>query len=213
MKAYVLFSHLPVLLSMVYAAIVFNRLGKQLQVFCSFLMLSGLVQLVSLIFWLKQVNNLPLLHIYVPLGFFCLTLFYHNVLKDIINKYILWAVLFLFVGFSVVNTIFFQPINTYNSNALTVESVLIVIYSLSTFTLMLNNIAREKKMNSIQSLNWVNSGLFIYYASSLFIFYFGSSLAVHSAPLVAKYAWAFHAFFSIVMYVFFIIGLWKAQRN
>ena len=213
MKTYVILSHIPVLVSILYAALSFQKLGRHIRIFCSFLLLSGLVQLVSLLLWLKQINNLPLLHIYVPLGFLCLTLFYHNVLKDIINKYILWAVLFLFVAFSVINTVFFQPINTYNSNALTVESILVVIYSLSTFTLMLNNIAREKKINMIQSLNWINSGLFIYYTSSLFIFYFGSSLAVHSAPLVAKYAWAFHAFFSIVMYTLFIVGLWKAQRN
>lgn len=213
MKTYVILSHIPVLISILYAALSFKKLGRHIRIFCSFLLLSGVVQLVSLLLWLKQINNLPLLHIYVPAGFLCLTLFYQSVLKDIINKHILRAVLFLFVAFSIINTIFFQHINTYNSNALTVESILIVIYSLSTFTLMLNNIAREKKISMIQSLNWINSGLFIYYTSSLFIFYFGSSLAVHSAPLVAKYAWAFHAFFSIVMYTLFIIGLWKAQRN
>ncbi|MES2689822.1 MAG: hypothetical protein V4658_05425 [Bacteroidota bacterium] len=213
MKIYVLLSHIPVLVSILYAAFSFHKLGRHIRIFCSFLLLSGLVQLVSLVLWFKQVNNLPLLHFYVPLGLACLTFFYHSILKSIINRYILWGLLCLFMLFSIINTLFIQPINTYNSYALTVESILIVIYSLSSFIFMLNSIPGGVNAKAIKSLNWINSGLFIYYTSSLLIFYFGSILAVHSAPAIARYAWAMHAFFSVTMYVFFTIGLWKEQHN
>lgn len=211
--AYMLCSHAPVLASIVYASAVYRKLGKHVRIFYWFLLLSGLVQLSSLALWFKQVNNLYLLHVYVPLGFGCLTFFYHSILKGIIHRQVLWIILLLFVAFSIINSAFIQLPHTYNSYALTIESILIVIYSLSTFTFTLNSIARETRISRIQSLNWINSGLFIYYTSSLLIFYFGSHLAVHKAPIVAKYAWAFHAFFSIIMYVFFTIGLWKEQRN
>jgi hypothetical protein len=213
MFVYMVFSHIPVLASIAYATASYNKLGKHLRIFYYFLLLSGVVQLISLVLWLNRQNNLYLLHFYVPLGFACLTFFYQSILEGIIHRYILWIVLCCFLVFSLINTLFLQPLNNYNSYALTMESVLIIIYSLSTFTFTLNSIAKGTRVSAIQSLNWINSGLFIYYTSSLLIFYFGSALAVHSAPLVAKYAWALHAFFSIIMYVFFTIGLWKEQRN
>lgn len=211
-KAIIAGSHLPVVVSVIYALIGYRHFNRPLQVFTCFLFVSGLIQLLSLVLWFANINNLPLLHLYVPLGFVLLSWFYSVVLKGFISPRVLRLTALLFVLFSLINSLWLQPWLTYNSNALVVGSVLIIIYSLSAFIFLLNTIFREQRSDYVNGLNWINSGLFIYYASSLVVFWFGQLLTVRYATTAIRYTWAVHAFVSAWMYVFFIIGLWKRSR-
>lgn len=210
-KLLIIFSHLPVFITVGYTLAIYKNLEGGLKVFSYFLFFSGIIQLISLILWYNNQNNLPLLHLYVPIGFICLCFFYKKILAEFIHPNIIWLILILFTAFSVINTFFFQHINTYNSSALTVESILLIILSLSTFLFLLNSIFKEYP--SLKSINWINSGIFIYYSSSLLIFYFGDYLASLSPSVFLKYTWLIHAIFSIIMYIFFFLGLWKRQTN
>jgi hypothetical protein len=62
-------------------------------------------------------------------------------------------------------------------------------------------------------LTWINSGLFIYYVSSLLIFYFGQVITDTFSKELNRYMWIFHAFFSLVMYSCFFVGLWKRPKS
>lgn len=203
------FASIPVILVCIYALFVFRELGSELRIFTYFLFLSGIIELFSKILWFQSVNNLPLLHIYVAVGFVLQVWFYHSVLKGFINPNVIWGVAGLFTIFTIVNSIFIQPIDTFNSNATTVQSILILIFSLSTYLLMLNDIVREKRVNLLGSLNWINSGLFVYYASSLLIFYFSNTIFSYFSATANKYLWSVHALFLVVMNLCFFIGLWK----
>lgn len=202
-------AHIPVLIAVGYAAVRYRELGPELKVFSWFLFLSGVIQFVSLYFWFHHWNNMPLLHVYVAGGFVCLAWFYKMVLGGWINAGIIWLAAALFLLFSVVNSLFIQPVLTFNSNALTVESVLIVILSLFTFLFLLNDSVKERGGQGIISLNWINSGLFIYYSSSLLFFYFGSTIMQQFSVNLSQYAWIYHSFFSVVMYTCFSIGIWR----
>lgn len=212
-RLFIIASHIPVFLCTVYSAAVFKKLEEPLRSFCYFVFISGLIQLLSLLLWIRHRNNMPLLHIYVPLGFVCLTQFYSRILKNFISEKLLWGVLLAFVALSLLNSCLFQPLYTCNSYALVLESTLVIIYSFSTFIFMLNSIFKERKASLFTSLNFINSGLFVYYVSSLLVFYCGTVLAVYSSSALIKSAWLFHAFFSVTMYVFFIVGLAKRPRN
>ncbi len=207
------FAFVPVFITAAYGVIIYRRLGRELKVFSWFLFLSGFIQLVSTIIWYNGKNNLPLLHLYVAVGFVCLAWFYSVVLKGFINQKIIWGAALLFTIFTVVNSLFIQNIYSFNSNALTVESVVIIILSLFTYMVLLNDIVREKRKHLIQSLNWINSGLFIYYTSNLLIFYFGEVITHTFSKDLNRYTWVFHTFFLLVMYSCFFVGLWKRPRN
>lgn len=210
-KLFIIFSHLPVFITVGYSLTIYKNLEGGLKVFSYFLFFSGVVQLVSLILWYNNHNNLPLLHVYVPVGFIYLCLFYKKILAEFIHPTIIWITLVAFTAFSVVNTFCFQTVYTYNSSALTIESILLIILSLSTFLFLLNSIFKEYP--SLKSINWINSGIFIYYSSSLLIFYFGDYLASLSPSIFLKYTWLLHAVFSMIMYSFFFFGLWKRRTN
>jgi predicted ferric reductase len=161
---------------------------------------------------------MPLLHFYVVAGFLLLALFYKEVLSEYINTRIIWFVAILFSLFSIFNSIWLQPIKSFNSNALTVQSVLILIVTIFTYIVFLNKIVKEKNKKDIPALNWINSGLFIYNASNLLIFYFGSSMMrsaiVKKLPVeMVVGTWLLHAFFLAIMYICFLIGLFKAQKE
>lgn len=207
------FSLVPNLIVAAYALFVFKKLPVELKTFVWFILLSAIIELVSRIFWLNSKNNMPLLHIYVAGGFFCLALFYQEVLKGFIDKNIIRGTIMAFLLFTILNSLFIQNIYTFNSYALTVESILIVIFSLSTYMLMLNDIVKNERISIIKSLNWINSGLFIYYASSLLIFYFGDHFNRTFPRNFILQTWVLHSFFSVVMYCCFFVGLWNRPRN
>lgn len=209
----VTYAAVPVVITAIYALIVYKRLARELQIFCWFIFLSAVVQVASEVLWFQSKNNLPLLHIYVAVGFLCLSWFYGAVLKDIISRKLMVVVAAAFTVFTIVNGIYIQGVLKYASHSLTVESILIIILTLSTFILLLDESVKESRARIVGSVHWINSGLFLYYTSSLLIFYFGEVITHRFSRATSMYTWTLHFFFMTVMYVCFFIGLWKQPRN
>src|SRR4051812_35471921 len=105
-KWIILLSCIPVFAATTYAALFYKRLKKELQIFSWFLFLSGLVQLVSVILWWYNINNMPLLHLYVAAGFVCLAWFYKTVLGDFIDRRIIPGITLIFLVFTIFNSLF-----------------------------------------------------------------------------------------------------------
>lgn len=208
-KYIIVLSHLPIFITALYALKVFKQLNTELKAFTYFLFISALFQLISLVLWFYQKNNLPVLHALVALGSVSLIYFYATVLKGYVNKLVLQVTnLLLFAG-TVLNSLFVQGIYTFNSYAITLQSIVIIILSLSTYMLLLNKIVKEKRKDSLKSINLINSGLFIYNSSTLIIFFFGDVITGSFSVTFNRYAWVLHSLFSIVMYSCFFSGLWK----
>lgn len=205
-------SHLPILLSALYTFIYFKKFSKPLQIFSYSIFFSSVIQFISLLLWFYRVNNMPLLHLYVIGQILLLGWFYQKVLGGYINVRIIWFVTILFSIFSIINSFFFQNIFSFNSYAITFQSVLITIVTIFSYIVFLNKIVQQENSNDILSLNWINSGLFIYHASNLLIFYFGASILGKISADLGLQSWILHSFFSIIMYTCFLVGLYKAPK-
>lgn len=208
-----LIPYLPLLVLCGYAILKYDRFQTELWPFIWYIFLSTLVQLLSEVSILFQLNNLPILHFFVPTSFLLLTEFYNRILNDHLNKLILRVIGWAFVVFSLINTFFVQLLWTFNSNSLTVESIVLVIISLSTFMLLIGAEAKEQKGTSLLSLQWINSGLFLYHTSNLLLFYFGKIIMHSFSSGLSQYTWLLHSLFATIMYVFFFIGLWKSPKQ
>lgn len=196
-----------------YAWYQYKRLPPAIRMFTWYIFLTALIQVPYTILGLNLKNNLFLLHLHVLLGSVVLALFYRVVLKSFVNPLIITSIAVLFTFFTVLNSLFFQPFYAaINSYALTTQAVLVVIFSLSTFIVLLNNAAKETQKDIITSLHWINSGLFIYYSSNLLIFYFSNFILRSYSGRINLYAWLANCFFLTVMYIFFIVGLWKNRK-
>lgn len=208
-KIIIILSHLPVFAIALYALFIYPRLKPELKLFAWFLFCSGILQLLSLILWFMHTNNLFILHLLVPLGFVFLAAYYRTLLKDFLDPAVLTFTAIGFVAFSFVNTLYLQPLAVFNSNALTVECVLLLILSMSAYTLFLNKSVDRQNRESFAGLNWVNSGLFVYHASTLLIFYFGEYITSNIGLELSRYTWVVHSVFSVIMYFCFWRGLWN----
>jgi hypothetical protein len=207
-----------IVITALYGIILFRKLHQSLRYFCWFLFMSGATEVVSKIFFIQRINNLPLLHLYVAGGFVCLALFYEAVLDGFIDKKIIRSIMMTFLVFTVTNSIFIQPFTTFNSYALIGECIVLVILSLTTYLVMMDDVVKRKRQELASSLNWINSGLFIYYSSSLIIFYYQSffdsdRLFRFFPKQYTLQTWMLHAFFSLVMYSCFFVGLWKRPKH
>lgn len=201
-------SYLPIVAAALYALVAYKQLPHELKVFSYFIVLSCIIQLAGLALVLCGRHNMPLNHVYVALGFTAIAWFYRTVLAGFVKPAIIWGLAMLFLVYTILNSAFVEPINTFNSMAETVESVLVVVLSLSTYIVLLNNIVKEKRKLLIGPLHWINSGLFIYNASCLLINY----ITNYVSKTINEYIWILHALFSMVMYCCFIIGYWKQKR-
>lgn len=205
-------SFIPTSVVAIYTVFIYRQLTRELKPFAWFLLLSGVIQAVSAILWFNNKNNLPLLHIYVAGGFTFLCLFYQQVLSGFVDRRIIIGIMIGFLIFSAINSLFIQTLFTFNSYALTVESILIIILSLSTWLLTMNNVVKRERTELSKSLNWINSALFLYYLSSMLIFYFGNIITKLSTTSQVQYTWVLHAFFSMSMYCCFFVALWHRPK-
>lgn len=177
-----------------------------------FLFLSCTIEIAAMVFWWNGKNNLPLLHVYVAAGFIVLAGLYGQVLRDFISRRILFVVMILFLLFTLLNSIFIQNIFTFNSYALTAESILVIIFSFFTLVLSQHEVFRDKQNKGFASIRWINAGLLIYYSSSLLLFYFGDIVNKSFPVYLSQYTWLLSNFFSAVMYTCFIVALWKRPQ-
>lgn len=212
-KLILILVNLVILAAALYSLRIYKLLPRTIQVFTWYIFLTALIQIpyTILAFYLK--NNLFLLHLDILLGFLVLALFYRMILQRFINPLIITIIAVLFSIFTIINSLFIQPYHSaINSYALTAQSLLVVIFSLSTFIVLLNDVAKETQKDIIASLHWINSGLFIYYASDLLIFYFGNFIQNSFSETINQYTWLVNCFFLSVMYICFIAGLWKHPK-
>ncbi len=206
-------SHVPIYVTAFYSLAIYKKLNRALKIFSWFLFVTSSIQFVSLLLALRGINNMPLLHLYVACSFSLLTWFYAIVLKGMIDKRIMPVIGIMFLIFTVINSLFFQNIFTFNSIALSVESILLIVFSLSTSRLFLNDSTNEERKQLSTSLTWINSGLFIYYSSNLLIYYFGAVITRSFSQNLNLYTWVVHSFFSVIMYILIFVGLWKRSKT
>lgn len=205
--------HLPVIASMIYALAAKTREGNNVKLLKLFLITTGVLQLVSLGCWLLNINNLPVLHLLVPLRFVLIILIYRNILNGYIRTWVLYLLVTGFVLYSVINTLWTEPWNTFNAQAMTIESVILVILSLSTYMFLMDKQMTKHLGDDLLPSEWINAGVFLYYTSSLLLMYFGEYIIRELNPQLNRYTWIMHGIFCIIMYYCFWRALWNYRTR
>ena len=63
------YAFLPVLITATYTLAIFRKLVNEMKHIGYFILFSAVIEIVSKILWYQKENNLPLLHLYVLIGF------------------------------------------------------------------------------------------------------------------------------------------------
>lgn len=205
--------HLPVIASMVYALVAKTGEETIAKLLKLFLITTGALQLISLLLWFLNINNLPVLHLLVPLRFILIVLMYKSILKGYIRLWILYLLMIGFGLYSVINTLWVEPWNTFNAQAMTIESVLLVILSLSAYIFLMDKQMTKHLGDDLQPSEWTNAGVFLYYTSSLLLMYFGEYIIRVLSSQLNRYTWIMHGIFCIIMYYCFWRSLWNYRSR
>jgi len=107
----------------------------------------------------RSLNNLHALHIYTVLEFILIGWYYYYNLPDIISKKSILICIVLFSTFSILNSIFIQPLHTYNSYARGIEILLIISFSILFYMKNVFDLKREEELSRLI----LNTAVLVYF--------------------------------------------------
>ncbi|MBO3698070.1 hypothetical protein [Roseivirga sp. E12] len=156
--------------------------------------------------FVQEPNNLPVYHVLVILLFFLFNRLYKHILKDTIKGEVFDVLMVLFTVFAILNSLWLQPLNTFNSNTIVTASIIYVFLSLIHFRQFLQ-LSILKPLSGDWTF-WLSAGLLLYHSGSLMLFFFVNY--VESVPKeVVTASWLLNALFNVFLNGFYTIALWK----
>jgi hypothetical protein len=183
---------------------------RQLRVIYLYLLFVVGIEILSRVLGARGINNLPLLHIYTIIEFLFMMRFFMLAIPDqAVSRLAKW----LMAGFtlcSIFDLSFIQHMNQFNSYPRTLAALIIAGFCMYFF--YANDVPEERPW-AHNPLNWVVTGLLVYFGSSFFHFAFQNVL-FQKASLAVNYFFAYvHATLAMVMYFFFTAGFIYARRQ
>lgn len=155
-------------------------------------------------------TNLPLMHLYVPIKFFLLSMAYRHFLDGFLNKKVIYGITIIVISYSVINSLFIQSI--YNQFPNFVRAICIFILAVYAMLWFLKSL-REMKITSLRAepIVWINTGALIYFSGSFFIFIL-SNIILKQFNNLLLYSFRFSSFLMILFYFLIAIGFWKTKK-
>ncbi len=185
----------------------FKILSHSLKIILYYLIFSIIINRSTYILYKEAINNMPLLHLFTIVEFVFISTYLKNQLKSNIDRRVFILIQVLFLIFCILNSLYIQPINTFNTYARSVESFIIILAIIGVSLRKIGDSTKKTETDN-PSINWINSGLLVYFTASLLLFSLNNYLGTHHLNLY-KLAWDMHAFICIVMYLTFAVGLWR----
>jgi len=168
-------------------------------------LITGMVEGAADLFWRQSSNNLALFHGFTIVEFVLLGMIYRAQLNGLIPQRWISSTIIGFSGFAILNSLVWQPLTTFNTNAISISSFLLIGFALAYFYKLLRDMEYAKLERN--PWFWFNIGVLLYYSSSFLLFTFNNRVIVLE-PEAASVLYAVHAFFHILQYVFYSLTLW-----
>ena len=175
------------------------------------LLFAAVLQAVAYYLWKNSKNNLYLLHFYTVEELVMLTVFYSYLLTGLLNKRIFIVIIALFIICAILNALYLQPLTTHNTYMRSLESLIIIIWTILYFYVRLGE-DPDKQQKKDAGLLVINSGFLIYFTTSLLLFSLSNLIDAKNKEIRIS-LWSIHALVSIIMYILIAIGLWKHRKT
>ncbi|HVW14151.1 MAG TPA: hypothetical protein VHB54_10020 [Mucilaginibacter sp.] len=182
-----------------------------LKVIFFYLVFAGIIDVVEEIIGAYHVNNLPLLHFYTIIEFLFMMGFFQTIITEILIRKLIRMLIFLFPLLAILNFIFFQSIYKYNSYPRPIAALIIIGLCITYF--FKRNEPDDQTSWTNDPLNWMVSGLLVYFGSSLFHFAFLNIVYEHASLNLYFILGAIHATLVMIMYLLFAVGFLYAKNQ
>jgi len=175
-----------------------------------YLIISAFTTIIAVYLAYNHINNMPVFHIFTILEFMILTLFYRHLAANRLAKQVLTFFICAFLVFGIINAIYIQPINTYNSLPRSIESLLLITFSLTSFYTSLGE--NNTTLKRTKDLLWINIGIICYFSGALFLFIFSEYIA--KDPSTYRIGWIIHAvLLAAVLYTMITVYFIKTKNK
>jgi hypothetical protein len=195
-----------ILVPLITGLICYKKLPPEARVLLFYLLFDTIVNTASSWLAYHEKTNLPLYHIATILDTALLLYFFLLVLRSTRYTPFIKTMLLLFPVLGVVNILFFQPLHTFNSYTLSLKALLIIALC---FLYWWQQENPDSNSWSAQPLNWIMSGLLLYFSSAFILFTFSNVIITAFSRSISLLIWNIHVSLSIVMYLLLARGFSK----
>lgn len=155
-------------------------------------------------------NNVPIVHLYTLLEFNVIALFYLVYFRGFYGRLLVPGMMLIFTVLVVLNSVFLQPLFSYNTYARSLEGVLVIALSLLGYYKLLAELPTKRLDQS--PIFWINTGLLLYFAGNLFFFILGNALLKEPNQSFSLMAWGLSTLLMVLMHLFISVGLWFSPQ-
>lgn len=176
-----------------------------------YLIISACINAAGIEIGLKHQSNLWLFHVDTVAESVLLLFFFRKLSNTTSFKKIITIILFLFPLACIVNLLLFQAGSKINTYPRAAESILFILLTIQYW---LQHSYETETMEWLQyPVNWILSGILLYFSSSFCLFVFSNfllddAMSRHDFNLL-RIVWSVHATILLIMYVLFSVGFKK----
>ena len=189
----------------------FRFLDKEFKILCYYLMSSFMVNVITTVCSYHHIPNLFFFHLYTPIEAVFLFLFFQEVFADTIIVKVIWFLIIAFPLYCIINFIFFQDSGMFNTYTHPVEALLFIGLCIYYFWCQSLGHGLENKWTGVP-LNWIVSGLLLYFSSTFFLYVFSNVLIHNYSKATNIFIWNVHGIIIVVTNLFWTIGFYKCRK-
>jgi len=195
-----------ILVPVITALVVYRHLPAAAKTLLYYLLFDTVVSTTSSLLAYHHRNNMPLYHVATIIDTMILLYFFSQVFSNYHwAGYIRIAVL-VFPVLGILNIIFAQPLNIFNSYMLSLKSLLVIALC---FLYWWQGTGSDERQWKDIPLNWICSGLLLYFSSAFILFTFSHWITSVASRSVSIVLWNIHAGLSVLMFGLLAIGFKK----
>jgi hypothetical protein len=187
----------------------YGRLSPDFKALTLYMLASVLFEIPSNYYFYHKMNNLFIIHYYTVVEFVFLTYIYSIHIHKVISKKILLVMASVFVLGSVLNSVFVQSFNEFNSYARCIEIILVLIFS---FAYVYELIRTDRAAITNIPMFWVNAAVFVNFIAGLFLYLVSNNL-ISFPRHVVKNMWTAHGMLLAAYYLTIAKAIWNQSRH
>lgn len=189
----------------------FRRLGVEQKILVIVVLIALINELLATHLRMRGINNYWVYHLYVPLSFVFVVRIYREVLSSSFGRRFFDLLSIGFLLLAIFNSLFLQSIEVFNSNAISLSSIVYIALAIAYFYQLLRNTAFQGLGRT--PMFWLNAGILISYSGMLILnvlinYVVGQD---ETAELMIG-VWGLNILFNVILNVFYSIALWLNPR-
>jgi len=209
---YISYFYLVICIPLLIGVIKVHRLNYEQKLVLVIVLIALVNELLATYLRMRGVNNLWVYHLFVPCTFLVILRIYKKVFEQVISRWVFNATSISFLLFAAFNSLFIQPLDVFNSNTITVSSVLYILLSITYFHQLLRNTAHLALERT--PMFWLNTGVLIYYSGTLLLYVLVNYVAgLGETAKVSISLWALNIVFNIILNIFYALALWVSPQK